>query len=125
MSKRGRKPIRVTKLKYAQEYWNKHSNKLKEVFKYGGEREFMSVIKNEIKQDSYYSKRAARESMEQIVYSRSHTVEESELRKARVEASNRPLDSAGNEVKDLRQLNGKFKKGIVYSTNNTLFEFLQ
>lgn len=100
MSKRGRKPIEITKQKYADEYWIKNQAKLAQVFPYG-KQQYDSIVRNVIEQSKFKSKTLAKEAFNNMVYDRTHTIEQIELRKARQEAENNPFD-------DLRKLNGKF-----------------
>lgn len=101
MSKRGRKPIEITKQKYADEYWDKNKAKLSQIFPYG-KQQYDSIVRNVIEQSKFKSKTKAREVFNNMVYDRTHTVEQIELRKARQEADNNPFS-------DMRKLNGKFR----------------
>ena len=55
MSKRGRKPIEITKQKYAEEYWTKNQAKLSQVFPYG-KQQYDSIVRNVIEQSKFKSK---------------------------------------------------------------------
>ena len=100
MSKRGRKPIEVTKQKYADEYWKKNQSKLEQIFPYG-KQQYDSIVRNVIDQSKFKSKTKAKAAFDDMVYDRTHTIEQIELRKARQEADNNPFN-------DMRKLNGKF-----------------
>ena len=100
MSKRGRRPIEITKQKYAEEYWIKNQAKLAQVFPYGKE-QYDSIVRNVIDQSKFKSKTLAKEVFNNMVYDRTHTIEQIDLRKARQEANNSPFS-------DMRKLNNKF-----------------
>ena len=105
MAKRGRKPVKITKSEYINEYWEKHKEKLSELFPpvgvHSSEKIFKDTAKNELANMSWNSKKNAKRDMEDMLYERKYGQEKANLRKAKRDALDNPFD-------DMRKLNNKF-----------------
>ena len=109
MAKRGRKPVRITKSEYINEYWEKHKEKLSELYPpigvHSSEKIFKDIAKNNLANMSWNSKKNAKRDMEDLLYERKYGWEKANLRKAKRDALDNPFD-------DMRKLNNKFGEYI-------------
>ena len=77
----GRKKHYVKKMDYAEEYWNKHQEKLQEVFPLG-KRQFESVAQNTIPEGKFLGKARAKQEFDDMVARRKYGSEYVEMRQA-------------------------------------------
>lgn len=125
MAKRGRKGTYVTKSDLINEYWTKHEDTLKKIFpekidkKTGqvisSKKIFTDTAKNAIEQSSWHSKKAANREMDDLVFARSHSPQETELRKAKqmAELPNEPEFINKKGKLDVRTLNKKMDPTMI------------
>ena len=57
-----RKKHWIRKTQYAEEYWNKYENKIKDLFPYG-KKQFDSYVKNTIEEDKFLGKAKAKQAL--------------------------------------------------------------